>query len=450
MTSVSRKPLSIALEEIAAGKITYVRIERARVERPRTSGARAGSPDGRRPRPGAASCSASAGGIAAYKAVEVCRRLVDAGALRRARADRGRHPLRRGRDLLGPGVRAGPDLALGRAPTRSPTPAWARAPTSCWWRRPPPGFIGDLRRRHLRRPAHGHAAGHPGAGRGVPGHAHRDVGAPRRPRTTWPAPAAGACTSWRPRSAGWPAATRVRPPGRADRHRGRRRRRPQPTGDLGRRAGPRHRRRHPGADRPRALHRQPLVGQAGPRGGRRGRARGARPSSLVTTTGRPPPPPVEVVRVETAAEMEEAVLARSAAADVVVMAAAVADFRPKAAADEKLKKARRRARGRARADDRHPRRPGRRKRPGQVLVGFAAETVRPPDHAAEKLRTKRRRPDGGQRRGRAGAGFEHDTNSVVILDPDGGQECSPHRQAGGGTGRARRRGIRLNPRSDRP
>ena len=80
--------------------------------------------------------------------------------------------------------------------------------------------------------------------------------------------------------------------------------------------------------------------------------------------------------METAAEMEAAVLARGAAtADVVVMAAAVADFRPKAAADEKLR--------------RHDGVPevvlepttdilaalGRRKRPGQVLVGFAAETV---------------------------------------------------------------------------
>ena len=46
----------------------------------------------------------------------------------------------------------------------------------------------------------------------------------------------------------------------------------------------------------------------------------------------------EIVRVDTAAEMEEAVLARTAASDVVIMAAAVADFRPKVAADQKLSK----------------------------------------------------------------------------------------------------------------
>src|SRR5439155_155425 len=76
----------------------------------------------------------------------------------------------------------------------------------------------------------------------------------------------------------------------------------------------------------------------------------------------------------TAAEMEEAVLARADAADVVLMTASVADFRPKAAAPEKLKKA-----------DGVPEvllEPtsdilatlGERRRPGQTLVGFAAET----------------------------------------------------------------------------
>src|SRR5439155_23961734 len=62
-------------------------------------------------------------------------------------------------------------------------------------------------------------------------------------------------------------------------------------------------------------------------------ARGAH-VTLVTTTAQPVPLGVEVVRGATAAEMEEAVLARSAAADVVPMGAAGADSRPKAAAPE--------------------------------------------------------------------------------------------------------------------
>src|SRR5207249_3778240 len=110
--------------------------------------------------------------------------------------------------------------------------------------------------------------------------------------------------------------------------------------------------------------------------------------TLVTTTNRPVAPGVEVVRLETAAEMESAVLARSDGADVVVMAAAVADFRPKAAAGTKLKKA-----------DGVPElllEPttdilaalGQRRRPGQTLVGFAAETEHVAEHAAAKLRGK--------------------------------------------------------------
>ena len=122
---------------------------------------------------------------------------------------------------------------------------------------------------------------------------------------------------------------------------------------------------------------------------------------LVTAAGdRPPPPGVEVVRVDTAAEMEAEVLARAPSADAVVMAAAVADFRPKAAADGKLRK-----------DEGVPdvvlepttdilAALGRARRPGQVLVGFAAETGDPRPRAREKLRAKGARRHRGQRRHR--------------------------------------------------
>ena len=95
VTSVSRKPLSIALEEIAANKIV-VRAHRARGRRGRRRGRRgrgrrrrrptrrpdrAGRTSRRRPsrRPMPRVVLGVCGGIAAYKAVEVCRRLVDAG-----------------------------------------------------------------------------------------------------------------------------------------------------------------------------------------------------------------------------------------------------------------------------------------------------------------------------------------------------------------------------------
>ena len=66
-------------------------------------------------------------------------------------------------------------------------------------------------------------------------------------------------------------------------------------------------------------------------------ARGAT-VTLVTTTSLPVPAGVQRVGVATAAEMHEAVLSRSEAADIVVMAAAVADFTPVTVAEHKIKK----------------------------------------------------------------------------------------------------------------
>jgi phosphopantothenoylcysteine decarboxylase / phosphopantothenate---cysteine ligase len=139
-------------------------------------------------------------------------------------------------------------------------------------------------------------------------------------------------------------------------------------------------------------------------------------------TERPAPPGAEVVRVQTAAEMEEAVLARSDAADIVVMAAAVADFRPAVAAEAKIKK-----------EGGVPevvleRTPdilaglGQRKRPGQTLVGFAAETSEVRVHAADKLRRKSLDLIVANDVSAPGAGFEHDTNAVVILSADGTEQ----------------------------
>jgi phosphopantothenoylcysteine decarboxylase/phosphopantothenate--cysteine ligase len=147
--------------------------------------------------------------------------------------------------------------------------------------------------------------------------------------------------------------------------------------------------------------------------------------TLVTTIGRPAPPTIEIVNVQTAAEMQEAVLSRAADMDVIVQAAAVADFRPKAPPDHKLKK-----------DDGIPDivlEPthdfsvdlGRAKRPGQVLVGFAAETSDLVKHAARKLESKRLDLIVGNNVAEPDAGFEVDTNRAVILDISGGVEPLP-------------------------
>jgi phosphopantothenoylcysteine decarboxylase/phosphopantothenate--cysteine ligase len=145
--------------------------------------------------------------------------------------------------------------------------------------------------------------------------------------------------------------------------------------------------------------------------------------TLVTASGLTLPPDVQAavtrIDVESAADMEAALAQASPSADVVIMAAAVADFRPKVTAERKLSK-----------EDGLPElvlEPtpdiltglvSRRTR-GQVLVGFAAET----DDVAERGRRKL------QRKGvdllvvndvRApGTGFDHDTNAVSILKADG-------------------------------
>ncbi|MBV8234339.1 MAG: bifunctional phosphopantothenoylcysteine decarboxylase/phosphopantothenate--cysteine ligase CoaBC, partial [Acidimicrobiia bacterium] len=146
--------------------------------------------------------------------------------------------------------------------------------------------------------------------------------------------------------------------------------------------------------------------------------RGAR-VTLVTTVNRPVAPDIETVLVETAADMEEAVFARAPDADVVLMAAAVADFRPKASAPDKIKKA-----------DGVPEivlepttdilaELGRRRRPGQTLVGFAAETGDVRSYASSKLRAKGLDLVVANDVSEPDAGFEHDTNRVLVLGPDG-------------------------------
>jgi phosphopantothenoylcysteine decarboxylase/phosphopantothenate--cysteine ligase len=117
--------------------------------------------------------------------------------------------------------------------------------------------------------------------------------------------------------------------------------------------------------------------------------------------------------------MHDAVTARSQGCDVVIMAAAVADFRPADTASEKIKKA-----------DGTPTvglEPtvdilaglGTRKPPGQVLVGFAAETQNVEKNARAKLERKGADLLVANDVSAPGVGFAHDTNAVTIFGSDG-------------------------------
>ncbi|MBC8103366.1 MAG: bifunctional phosphopantothenoylcysteine decarboxylase/phosphopantothenate--cysteine ligase CoaBC, partial [Cytophagales bacterium] len=116
-------------------------------------------------------------------------------------------------------------------------------------------------------------------------------------------------------------------------------------------------------------------------------ARGARVTLVTGPTAIPLPHGlIETVRAETAFEMQEAVLPRARAQDVIVQSAAIADFRPAQVAPHKIKK----SQG-IRAIELVPTQDfsitlGKQKPAGQTLVGFAAETEKMEEHALAKLR----------------------------------------------------------------
>ncbi len=156
-------------------------------------------------------------------------------------------------------------------------------------------------------------------------------------------------------------------------------------------------------------------------------ARGAE-VTLVTTVDRPAPDGAKVIDVVSAADMEAAVMPVAADHDVIVMAAAVADFRPARVADHKIKK------HELAAGDAHivlePTHDflvdlGRDKRPGQLVVGFAAETEDLVANARGKLERKHLDLIVANDVAAPGVGFEHDTNAAVLVRADGVDQDVP-------------------------
>lgn len=146
---------------------------------------------------------------------------------------------------------------------------------------------------------------------------------------------------------------------------------------------------------------------------------------LVTTRPETAPPGVRVIPVETAAEMAAVCRIEAPTADVVVMAAAVADFRPATTADGKLKKI-----DGAPTVELVPTEDilaglGEAKPSGQVLIGFAAETDDLLDNAADKLERKNLDAIVANDVSKDGVGFEHATNEVTVLVADGTRHDVP-------------------------
>ena len=133
-------------------------------------------------------------------------------------------------------------------------------------------------------------------------------------------------------------------------------------------------------------------------------------------------PAVRYVDVESAAELAAATRAEFDACDVLLMAAAVADFRPAAPRADKVKKAEAALELRLERTDDVLSALGARRRDGQLLVGFAAETgARALAHGRAKLAAKHLDAVVVNDVGQAGIGFDSPENEVTILTAEGAQ-----------------------------
>lgn len=148
----------------------------------------------------------------------------------------------------------------------------------------------------------------------------------------------------------------------------------------------------------------------------------ARGADVVLVTGPSalqPPDNVQVIAVETTGEMLDACLKEYEYADIVIKAAAVADYRPREVAAQKIKK--QNDDGLTIVMDKNPdilKLLGSKKK-HQVLIGFAAETQNLLDNAREKIIKKNLDMIVANDVTAVGAGFNSDTNIVKFLYPDG-------------------------------
>jgi phosphopantothenoylcysteine decarboxylase/phosphopantothenate--cysteine ligase len=148
--------------------------------------------------------------------------------------------------------------------------------------------------------------------------------------------------------------------------------------------------------------------------------RGAEVTVVAANVPLPAPPGVRRVDVETAAELADALGHEFDSTDVLVMAAAPADFRPKRAAGEKIH---REGSGGFELDLEATEdilaALGARRREGQTIVGFAAETGASVDRAQKKLERKGADAIVFNDVSRSEIGFESSENEVVILERSG-------------------------------
>jgi phosphopantothenoylcysteine decarboxylase/phosphopantothenate--cysteine ligase len=149
------------------------------------------------------------------------------------------------------------------------------------------------------------------------------------------------------------------------------------------------------------------------------RKRGAEVILVSGPTSLPAPSGVEVIPVETAEEMLKQLSSRLSWSTVVVMAAAVADFRPRQIAPQKMKKQGRRSATLELEQTTDILSTISGQRTTQLLIGFAAETHDLLLHAREKLASKGLDLIVANDVTRPGAGFGSDFNAATLIARDG-------------------------------
>ena len=131
-----------------------------------------------------------------------------------------------------------------------------------------------------------------------------------------------------------------------------------------------------------------------------------------------PPPFVKVVPVVTAKDMFDAVTSVSAEQDIIIKAAAVADYRPKQAFDEKVKKQDKEMSIELEKTDDILKYLGEHRTPQQFLCGFSMETQNMIGNSRAKLGKKHLDMVAANNLKVAGAGFQGDTNVLTLITQD--------------------------------
>jgi phosphopantothenoylcysteine decarboxylase/phosphopantothenate--cysteine ligase len=145
-------------------------------------------------------------------------------------------------------------------------------------------------------------------------------------------------------------------------------------------------------------------------------SRGAKVILVSGPTALHPPARCEVVRITTAEEMRQAVLDRMAEATMVIKAAAVADYRPVNVSEQKLKRTGPMTLELAPTEDILAE-VSRQRRPGQLIVGFAAETQNSRENGRAKLLRKGADAIVVNDVSGEGVGIDADNNAATFLTP---------------------------------